>query len=149
VKKILRFLPLLALVSCGPKYETTYYKAISRDKRDTAVLRLLTSEETGAFYGDYQIRHDDSSIDDGSIKGHIKGDTLIGNFRFLSRENVKSIEPIAFLRTSERLKLGTGIAGSFMGFQVYKGGSITFGDSLFQFQPIELEELTSLKKSVK
>lgn len=145
----MRFLPLLVVFSCGPKYDTKYYKAISLDKRDTAVLKLLTSDETGAFYGDYQIKYDDKTMDDGTIKGHIKGDTLIGNFRYLSRNNVKSIQPIAFLKSSEKLKLGTGTAGTFMGFQVYKGGSISFNDSLLQFQPIESEELVSTKKSTK
>lgn len=149
VMKMMRFLPLLAMISCGPKYDTKYYKAISLDKRDTAILKLQTSDEARAFYGDYQVKYDDKTMDDGTIKGHIKGDTLIGNFRFLSRNNVKSIEPVAFLRNNEQLKLGAGIAGTFMGFQVYKGGSISFNDSSFQFKPIELEDLISTKKTVK
>lgn len=144
--RIMCFLFLLVSVSCtGPEYDTKYYKAISLDKRDTALLRVLTSEVD--FYGDYQIRYDDQSKDEGTIKGHIKGDTLIGKFSFLSRNNVKSTEPIVFLKNDEKLKLGVGTAGTYLGLRVYKPGSLSFNDSLFQFQPIELEELNSLKNS--
>jgi hypothetical protein len=137
--KRMYFLLLLAVMSCaGPEYDTKYYKAISLDKRDTALLKLLTSE--GAFYGDYQINYGDKTQDHGSITGHVIGDTLLGKFSYLSRDNVKSIDPIAFLKTNKNIKLGSGIAGSFMGFHVYQSGSISFNDSLFQFQAIALEE---------
>lgn len=139
------FLLFWVLLGCGPEYDTKYYKAISLDKRDTALLKLLTSE--GTFYGDYQIRYGDKTKDDGSITGHVKGDTLVGKFSYLSRGNVKLIEPIAFLKTDENLKLGAGIAGTYMGFHVYQNGSIAFNDSLFQFQTIEGEELNNLKSS--
>ncbi|WP_285545616.1 hypothetical protein [Dyadobacter frigoris] len=117
------------------------------DKRDTALLKLVTSE--AGFYGDYQIKYYDKTKDDGTIIGNIKGDTLLGKFSYLSRGNVKSIAPIAFLKTSGKLKLGAGTAGTYMGFHVYLGESLSFNDSLFQFHPIEFEELISLKNSAK
>jgi len=134
-------------ISCGPKYDTKYYKAISQDKRDTALLKLVSSEE--GFYGDYQIKYSDKTKDDGTIKGNVKGDTLIGTYSFLSRGNSRTVAPIAFLRESEKLKLGTGIVGTYMGFHVYQGGSLSFNNSLFQFKPIESDELTFLKNSGK
>lgn len=147
VMKIICFLLLLVFISCGPKYDTKYYKAVSQDKRDTALLKLVASD--GGFYGDYQIKYYDKTKDDGTIKGNIKGDTLIGTYSYLSRGNSRSVAPIAFLRTNEKLKLGTGILGTYMGFHVYQGGSLSFNDSLFQFQPIESDEETSQKNSAK
>lgn len=136
------------LVGCsGPEYNNTYYKAISLDKRDTALLRIEASAD--AFHGDYQIRYDDKSMDDGTITGAVNGDTLLGKFVYLSRDNVRSVHPIAFLKSGDKMKLGIGIAGTYMGFHVYQRGSLAFGDSLFQFQPITKEELASLKQKGK
>jgi hypothetical protein len=143
--KIISLLPLIVvLISCGPKYETKYFKAISENKLDTALLTLHISD--AGFYEDYQIRYDDKSTDDGTVTGNISGDTLLGKYKYLSKDNVRSIAPIVFLKQDEILKLGTGTAGTYMGFHVYARGSIVFKDSLFQFQPIGLEELNSLKK---
>lgn len=132
------FLLLVILISCGPKYETKYYQAISLDKRDTAFLKLVTSD--GGFYGDYQIKYYDKTKDEGAVTGNMRGDTLIGKFSYLSRSNARVVAPIALLKSGKRLKLGTGQAGTYMGFHVYSNGSITFNDSLFQFQPVEPEE---------
>jgi hypothetical protein len=141
VIRVVYFL-LLALVSCAPEYETKYYKATSPDQGDIALLKLQISD--ASFYGDYQIRYGDHSKDEGTISGHVKGDTLIGKFKYLSRGNVQSIDPIALLHDGEKLKLGTGISGTYLGLRVYKFGTITFNDSLFQFLPIAAEELTQL-----
>ena len=143
VMKIVCVLPLVMLLSCGPKYETRYYKALSLDKKDTAFLKLVTSD--GGFYGDYQIRYYDKTKDEGAVTGNMKGDTLIGKFSYLSRSNARVVAPIALLKSGKKLKLGTGQAGTYMGFHVYSNGSITFNDSLFQFQPVEPEESASLK----
>jgi hypothetical protein len=144
VIRVVYFLLLLVFVSCGPDYDTKYYKATSLDQQDIALLKLQISDAN--FYGDYQINYGDQSKDEGTISGHVKGDTLIGKYKYLSRGNVESIDPIAFLNDGEKLKLGTGISGTYLGLRVYKFGTITFNDSLFQFQPITAEELTQLKK---
>jgi len=136
--KMICLLFFVLFISCGPEYKTTYYKATSMDKRDTAFLKLVTSK--GTFYGDYRIKYDDKTEDDGTITGNVRGDTLSGKFSYLSRDNVRTIAPIAFLKNGENLKLGTGVAGTYMGFHVYLGGSILFGDSLFQFQPAEYQQ---------
>lgn len=141
------FLILLILNGCGPEYDTKYYKAISPDKGQTALLKLEISKDF--FHGDYQVIYDDKSKDDGKITGNVKGDTLTGNFRYLSRENARSIVPIVFLKTGKNLRLGTGEAGTYMGFKVYSRGSVSFNDSLFLFQPIEIQELNSLKNLTK
>lgn len=145
--KVIYLLLFLVFTSCGPKYDTKYYQAVSLDKQDTALLKLVTSE--GGFYGDYQIKYKDRTFDDGSIVGSIMGDTLMGKYTYLSRGNARIIAPIAFLKTSEKLKLGAGTAGTYMGFHVYSRGSISFKDSLFQFEPVESEELMYLKVSTK
>jgi hypothetical protein len=145
--KIIYLLLFLVCISCGPKYDTKYYKAVSLDKQDTALLKLVTSN--GGFYGDYQIKYKDRTTDNGAVVGNIMGDTLLGKYTYLSRSNARIIAPIAFLRTRKKLKLGTGTSGIYMGFHVYSRGSITFNDSLFQFEPVESEELKFLKGSGK
>jgi hypothetical protein len=131
------------MLSCVPEYETKYYLGVSPYSKDTALLKLELSKE--AFYGDYQIRYDDKSMDKGSLKGNISADTLLGKFSYLSRSNVKTIAPIAFLKSKDDLKLGKGTAGKYMGFHVYLRGSITYGDSLLQFRPMSKEEFEKLK----
>lgn len=137
----------MAFIGCGPEYDTKYYQAVSLDKRQTALLKLEISKDF--FHGDYQIIYQDKTKDDGKITGNVNGDTLMGNYRFLSRENARSIIPIVFLKADKNLRLGTGEAGTYMGFKVYSRGSISFNDSLLLFQPIEIQTLDSLKKSAK
>ncbi len=143
--RMLIFFLFPLLISCRHDYETRYYRAISDDKRDTALLKVVISESAGFFYGDYQIRYNGVEKDDGTIRGQIFGDTLIGKFNYLSRENVKKAAPIAFLTNENSLKLGKGTAGTYLGLNVYKYGTITFDDSLFQFQPIDAKEPGLLK----
>jgi hypothetical protein len=146
VKKIICLLVLVAVWSCVPEYETKYYLGVSRFSKDTGLLKLVLSEE--AFYGDYQINYDDKSLDKGSVKGNVSGDTLLGKFSFLSRNNVRTVAPVAFLKSSEGLKSGVGTAGTYMGFHVFLRGSIIFGDSLLQFQPISKQEMDALKGGI-
>lgn len=129
------------LTGCsGPEYHTKYYKAVSLDKRDTAWLKIEVSKD--AFHGNYQIKYDDQSKDDGAITGAVRGDTLLGKFVYLSRNNVRLVHPITFLRSGEKLKLGTGKAGTYMGFHVYERGSLSYSDSLFQFQIIDKKKMS-------
>lgn len=138
------FLSIVTFVGCGgPEYETKYYQAVSMDKRDTASLKLLVSDKN--FYGDYQINYNGHEKDHGTINGHVKGDTLIGKFNYLSRDNVKSTEPIALLKDNEKLRLGTGKIGTYLGLRVYKFGSISFNDSLFQFYPLSGQDKSMTK----
>ena len=126
---------ITGLISCnGPDYSTIHYQAVSADTRDTALLELSTSKDH--FYGKYQIRYNSATKDDGTLSGHVIGDTLSGKFTFLSRDNVKSVEPIVFLRQGKDLQLGTGTVGKYLGLRVYKYGSLVFTDSLFHFQPV-------------
>ncbi|MCF0056110.1 hypothetical protein [Dyadobacter sp. CY356] len=145
MKKIY-FLLLTAFISCSPDYDTKYYKAISLDKKDTAILKLITAK--GSFYGDYKVIYDGRSTDEGTISGNIIGDTLVGNFRYLSRDNTKLIDPIVFLKTGNKLKLGTGEAGTYMNFHVYKRGTVSFADSLLQFLPVKPEEVSNSFKVI-
>jgi hypothetical protein len=117
--KVICFLTLPVFMRCsGPKYDTKYYQAVSENKQDTALLKLLISEE--AFYGAYQIKYGGSTMDSGSVSGHVKGDTLIGKFNYLSRDNVKSTKPIALLQKNDKLQLGTGKVGTYLGLSVYQ-----------------------------
>jgi hypothetical protein len=130
------FVFFLLVVGCRPEYETRCFEAVSMDKRDTATLKLMKSAKDGLFYGDYRITYNGKEKEEGGIRGQIFGDTLIGKFNFLSRENVKKAAPIAWLMRGEQLHLGHGTAGTYLGLSVYKYGSITFPDSLLRFVPV-------------
>lgn len=133
---ITKYLLLIAgLASCsGPDYSTIHYRDGSADTRDTALLELSTSQDH--FYGKYRITYNGTTKDDGTLSGHVIGDTLSGKFTFLSKDNVQSVEPIVFLRQGKDLQLGTGTIGTYLGLRVYKYGSLVFKDSLFHFQPV-------------
>lgn len=126
----------IIIVSCNKKItDEKYYKAISYDRKDTALLHLTIIKTS--FSGKYEVRYQDKTKDSGTIVGTIFGDTLKGRFNYISRYNTKDIEPIAFLIDGEKLQLGKGDVASYIGIPFYWDGSIKFNDSLFQFQSIK------------
>lgn len=142
--KLTYILCAIAFVSCKNERRNDYYKSISKDKKDTAVLKI--NIEKSSFFGKYQIKHHDNTKDSGTITGSIFGDTLKGRYTYISRHNIKTVEPIAFLNVGNKLKLGNGDPASYMSIPYYMDGTIYFNDSLLQFQPIKLKEYNRLNK---
>jgi hypothetical protein len=56
----------------------------------------------------FQIMYNGRTMDKGSVSSHVNGDTLIGMLNYLSRDNIKSTEPIALLKKNGKLQLGSG-----------------------------------------
>ncbi|WPO84610.1 hypothetical protein SD427_18960 (plasmid) [Chryseobacterium sp. JJR-5R] len=142
--KLTYILFAITFLSCKNERRIDYYKSISKDKKDTAVLNITI--EKSSFFGKYQIKHHDNTKDSGTITGSIFGDTLKGRYTYISRDNIKTVDPIAFLNVGKKLKLGNGDPASYMSIPYYMDGTIYFNDSLLQFQPIKLKEYNMLNK---
>ncbi|MDW9382788.1 hypothetical protein [Chryseobacterium sp. JV558] len=144
--RLIYILLAITLVSCKNEKQDNYYKSISKDKKDTAVLNV--NIEKSSFYGKYQVKHHDNTKDSGTITGSIFGDTLKGRYTYISRHNIKTVDPIAFLVVGKDLKLGNGDPASYMSIPYYMDGTIYFNDSLLLFKPIKLKEFNDLIKSI-
>ena len=135
---------VFVFLNCSKKIsEPKYYQAIL-EKKDTAYLKLYLSEES--FYGTYTVLYFDKTKDSGEVTGTYFGDTLKGKYRFISKNNIKEIEPIVFLKDKENLRLGVGKISSYMSIPFYKDGTLVFNDSLFLFKPQKMSEAIWLKK---
>lgn len=93
----------------------TYYRAVNG--KDTALLSIRVYEDR--FYGEYEMIYGKSGKDSGSVRGQMVGDTLKGEYKYISFGGVKSISPIQFLRKGNRLQLGKGIKATYMGIPFY------------------------------
>ncbi|MEW5675094.1 hypothetical protein ABGT15_02150 [Flavobacterium enshiense] len=132
--KYLMFLITLGFItSCElRKPEQRFYKATA--KNNVALLSL--SIDDNQFYGQYKVRYSENIIDSGEVRGVLDGDTLRGRFKYLSYGGVKEVKPFLLLRRGDTLKLGNGVAYTYMKIPYYIPKSIEFRDSNFQFLPI-------------
>lgn len=111
------FLTLL-LFSCkkkSPNDNTVYYRAVHG--KDTAFLSLVFYKER--FYGKYELLYGMRGKDSGVVRGQVYGDTLKGEYKYISYGGGKSISPIILLKSEGKLKLGKGIKATYMGIPFY------------------------------
>ncbi|CAD0002348.1 hypothetical protein [Flavobacterium salmonis] len=119
---------LFCLFSCNDvKQQRILYTAVKA--KDTAFLEITAYEKR--FYGTYQVYYVSRSMkDSGAVEGEISGDTLRGKFRYISYGGSKTISPIIFLRSGNKLKQGRGVVASYMGISYFMPDSpIEFNDS--------------------
>ncbi|MFC6099182.1 hypothetical protein [Olivibacter domesticus] len=122
-------------IGCRDGKSTLSYKAI--DKKDTAVLSLNIHDKY--FFGDCKISYGGSVINSGKIKGDVKGDTLIGSFRYkLPSSAYYNTVPIALLKKGNSLIMGNGVISSYMNFPIYmKEVPIDYNNPKFIFTPVD------------
>ncbi|RZK12672.1 MAG: hypothetical protein EOO46_02300 [Flavobacterium sp.] len=108
---------LLVLTSCkdAKSANKIYYQAING--KDTARLSVIYYEDR--FFGQYERIYGKSGKDSGNVRGQLVGDTLKGEFKYLSFGGSKSIRPIVFLRKDNRLLLGKGLIATYMEIPFY------------------------------
>ncbi|WP_413999756.1 hypothetical protein ACMDB5_04150 [Flavobacterium sp. W1B] len=111
------FLLLVLVIACDSKKESkansVFYEAVNN--RDTALLSIVTNGFS--FNGNYEIIYGNKAIkDSGDVSGKIKGDTLIGTYNYKSYGGSWKRLPIAFLKKENKLILGNGVEGGYMGF---------------------------------
>lgn len=110
------------------------YRAING--KDTAELKLNINGDK--FYGTYRIYYPGSIIDSGHVRGDIKGDTLIGYFRYrpYGMANFKR-QPVAFLKGDDgTLIQGKGHVAVYMTVPYFwEQVPIKYDDPEFIFRP--------------
>jgi hypothetical protein len=106
---------LITIVSCNSKEEKNEYKQVlyrAINNKDTAVLAININNKR--FYGRYEISHYKIGKDSGDVRGNITGDTLRGDFHFITYGGEWKRIPLALLKKENKLFLGTGVIGTFM-----------------------------------
>lgn len=104
------------LFSCQQKEDNrTHYRAVNG--KDTAQLSITVYDDR--FYGRYEMIYGKNGKDSGTVRGQIIGDTLKGEFKYISFGGTKSISPIQFLKKDGKLRLGKGLKATYMGIPFY------------------------------
>lgn len=101
--------------------------------RDTATMTTMSSGHivTGELH--YQLYEKDSNH--GTIKGEMRGDTLVADYTFAS-EGRESVRQVAFLKKDGKLLEGYGEVKEADGKTVFKNlSTITFGNAI-EFEKI-------------
>jgi hypothetical protein len=128
---------LILLISCTSKekskYNTVVYQAVNGN--DTAVFTVNMSDKR--FYGRYEISYYQQGKDSGDVRGDINGDTLRGDFHYISNGGSWKRIPLALLKKEDKLVLGSGVMGVFMNLPCFMQGTLTYNDPKFVFQEIK------------
>lgn len=108
---------LFSITSCNDaKQKKAFYTAVKG--KDTAFLNIATYEKR--FYGSYEVYYGSRAMkDSGAVEGLISGDTLRGKFRYISYGGSKTISPVIFLRSKDKLIQGEGVIASYMGIAYF------------------------------
>lgn len=109
---------MLFLFGCTEKNfkdDKTYYKAIN--KQDTALLSIAVYQNR--FYGEFEMIYGKHGRDSGTVRGQIYGDTLKGEYQYLSYGGSKSIAPFVLLKRAGKFRLGRGLKATYMGIPFY------------------------------
>lgn len=132
------------LMSCNSKeekkdYNHVVYRAVNN--KDTAILAI--NESNKRFYGRYEISYYRVGKDSGDVRGDIKGDTLRGDFHYISHGGSWKRIPIALLKKENKLFSGSGAIGTYMNLPCFMPGiPIDYNNSKFVF-----EEVNQLKNN--
>jgi len=127
------------LMSCNSKeakkdYNHVVYRAVNN--KDTAILAINKSNKR--FYGRYEISYYRVGKDSGDVRGDIKGDTLRGDFHYISNGGSWKRIPIALLKKQNKLFLGSGIIGTYMNLPCFIPGiPIDYNNSKFVFEEVK------------
>ena len=130
------------LMSCNSKeekrdYNHVVYRAVNN--KDTAILAINKSDKR--FYGRYEISYYRVGKDSGDVRGDIKGDTLRGDFHYISNGGSWKRIPIALLKKENKLFLGSGVISTYMNLPCFMPGTpVEYNNSKFVFEEIKAIE---------
>lgn len=130
------------LMSCNSKeekkdYNRVVYRAVNN--KDTAILAIKMNNKR--FYGRYEVSYYKVGKDSGDVRGDIKGDTLRGDFHFISNGGSWKRIPIALLKKENKLFLGSGEIGTYMNLPCFMPGTpIEYNNLKFVFEEIKSVE---------
>jgi hypothetical protein len=124
----------LIIFSCSKESPRKhFYKAA----QDGTIALLALKIDDNYFYGKYEVRYKDSSIESGEVRGSIIGDTLKGRFKYITYGGHEKIAPFVLLQRGEVLKMGSGETWTYFNIPYYSSETIKFNDSSFQFHAID------------
>lgn len=127
------------LFSCNSKeekdrYNRLLYRAVNG--KDTAILDININDKR--FYGRYEILYHKIGKDSGDVRGDLKGDTLRGDYHFISNGGSWKRIPIALLKKDNKLILGKGVIGTYFNLPLFiPEVPIEYNNSEFVFEKIE------------
>jgi len=127
------------LFSCNSKeekdrYNRLLYRAVNG--KDTAILDININDKR--FYGRYEILYHKIGKDSGDVRGDLKGDTLRGDFHFISNGGSWKRIPIALLQKGDKLILGKGVIGTYFNLPLFLPEvPIEYNNSEFVFEKME------------
>ncbi|GAA3755808.1 hypothetical protein [Flavobacterium ginsengiterrae] len=125
---------LILIISCNSKENNSYkevqYQAVNGN--DTAVIALKISDKR--FYGRYEISYYKFGKDSGDVRGDIKGDTLRGDFHYISNGGSWKRIPLALLKKDDKLIQGSGIIGTYMSLPCFLPGTLSYKEPKFVFE---------------
>lgn len=132
------FLIMIFIISCNSKDNKTDYKEVvyrAVNQKDTAILVLNINEKR--FFGRYEILYHQIGKDSGDVRGDIKGDTLRGDFHYISNGGSWKRIPLALLKKDNKLILGNGVIGTYMSLPCFIQGTLNYNDPKFIFEEIK------------
>ncbi|QSB25131.1 hypothetical protein [Flavobacterium sp. CLA17] len=141
-KLVLSLVLFTLLFSCNSKegkekYQQSLYRAIHN--KDTAVLLINRNDKR--FFGRYEISHYGVGKDSGEVRGDIKGDTLRGDYHYLTFGGSWKRVPLALLKKDNKLFLGKGVVGTYFNLPCFiPDVPIEYHNSAFIFEEIKAEE---------
>jgi hypothetical protein len=106
---------------------------------DTIDLKINTFKN-GKISGDMEMKFLNLPIKVGKIAGESRGDTLFADYTFIQGTNDKVTfkNPIALLKTGEKLILGNGQIETYLGASYFaKGKPIDFENVKFKFATVD------------
>lgn len=114
-------------------FQQVMYRAVN--KSDTATLSLHINKKR--FFGHYEIVYGNGDKDSGNVRGGLKGDTLRGDFKYISYGGSWKTVPIAFLKKDDELIKGNGIIGIYLNLPCFMPGTLNYSNSEFIFKKLE------------
>ncbi len=137
--KYLPFLIIIGIISCNSKDEKSKYKQIvyqAVNAKDTAILTVNINDKR--FFGRYEVLYHKIGKDSGDVRGDIKGDTLRGDFHFISNGGSWKRIPLALLKKENKLFLGSGIITTYFNLPCFMPGiPIEYDNSKFVFEEVK------------
>lgn len=127
------------LFSCNSKedkdkYDRAFYRAVNG--KDTAILDIKINDKR--FYGRYEVTYHKFGKDSGDVRGDMHGDTLRGDFHYISNGGSWKRIPIALLKKDDKLILGKGVVGTYFNLPLFIPEiPIEYNNSEFVFEKVE------------
>ncbi|TDW51464.1 hypothetical protein EV144_101139 [Flavobacterium sp. 270] len=115
-------------------YKPVFYRAVNG--KDTAILALNINDKR--FYGRYEILYHRIGKDSGDVRGDLRGDTLRGDYHYISNGGSWKRIPLALLKKDNNLYLGKGVIGTIFNLPCFVPEvPIEYNNSDFIFEEVK------------